>query len=418
MSLSRHSLPVVIVRTALIAPFFIFGVLSIVFTQFVGAVIFKSSPANRQSVMNLTKNHFILLIGSIARLVCPCEISVTYDKETLPESDSFRVDSGRHLISSLTPNSVIISNHQIYTDWLFLWFLSYTARFSYYIHIILKDMSNIPVLGFGMTNYNFLFLSRKWEKDKIQLSNQLAVLDANSRGMGPASGVQLVATSATEGGIVKWPKGRRENQIFPYQLILFPEGTVPSVRTRGKSAEYIKFKDLPPLKHVLLPRVRGLYLSLRELRNSIEVVYDITTGYSGLVAGEIGEESFSLKRHFLKGYGPSRINFHIRGFKISEIPLGDSNIDIDDVPEEELQKFEDWLLKVWYEKDALMDGFFKHGRFVDPKDPENKEFFKNSVVADLKLRNPLEVFVPFTTVIAALLLLRLLYFFIRSSLGY
>lgn len=55
------------------------------------------------------------------------------------------------------PNSVLISNHQIYTDWLYLWFLTYTSKFGNSVFIILKDLSKIPVLGYGMKNYNFYF---------------------------------------------------------------------------------------------------------------------------------------------------------------------------------------------------------------------------------------------------------------------
>ena len=89
-------------------------------------------------------------------------------------------------------------------------------------------------------------------------------IDANARGMGPANGVQLIGSSSTTNKeFTKWPQGSNVNKIWPYELILFPEGTVPSDRTTKKSAEFIASRGLPPLKHVLLPRIRGLFLALK-----------------------------------------------------------------------------------------------------------------------------------------------------------
>ncbi|KAI5956806.1 hypothetical protein KGF54_000423 [Candida jiufengensis] len=298
----------------------------------------------------------------------------------------------------LQPNSILISNHQIYTDWLFLWFLTYTSKMSDFVFIILKDLSKIPVLGYGMKNFNFLFLSRKWEKDKIILTNQLLEIDANARGKGPANGYKLL--TSTEKSIKKWPSGKDSTKIWPYELILFPEGTVPSDRTTKKSAEYVLSKGLPPLKHVLLPRVRGLYLALQKLRGSIEIVYDITTAYSGLKENEYGEILFSLKRFYLKGYGPPVINYYIKGFKIEDIPLGDEYVDdIDDISSENLQKFEDWLLKIWYEKDKLMDNFYKTGQWgIDPQNSKH-------IIGDFKMKNSFEIFKPFLLICSAILIL-------------
>ncbi|KAK6458260.1 acyltransferase-domain-containing protein [Scheffersomyces xylosifermentans] len=417
----RHSWPVSALRTAFIAPFFIAGILSIIFTQVVGVLVFRHNPVQKQAAISLTKQHFLVLITFVSKIASPCKLSVTYDATSLPSSDSFRVDSLGNLVSSLSPNSVVISNHQIYTDWLFIWFLTYSSHLADSIFVILKDLSKVPILGYGMKNYNFMFLSRKWEKDKINLTNQLLAIDANARGMGPSNGVKHVAslnTSVAEEKIHHWPEGKVSKQIWPYVLVLFPEGTVPSVRTRGKSNEYTTFKKLPAMRHVLLPRVRGLFLVLRKLRNTVEVVYDVTIGYSGLVAGQIGEEEYSLKRMYFLGYGPSKVNYHVRGFKISDIPLGEETEDVDDASEEDMQKFEDWLLKVWYEKDELMDAFYKYGKFVDPKDPSNEAYTNNTVEADFKLRNFLEIVGPFSTVIASLLILRLLYFFLKKALGY
>ncbi|KAI5963024.1 uncharacterized protein KGF55_002816 [Candida pseudojiufengensis] len=394
----RHLLPVIIIRTALIIPFFILGCLSIVFTQWTGLIIFKNTSAYKEALINKTKTHFLILIGWITSIVNPSKVAITLDINSIPNAQQFKVDDSNNLHTMFQPNSILISNHQIYTDWLFLWFLTYTSKMSDFVFIILKDLSKIPVLGYGMKNFNFLFLSRKWEKDKIILTNQLLKIDANGRGKGPANGFKLI--DSTEKNYKKWPQGNDSSKIWPYELLLFPEGTVPSDRTTKKSAEYVLSKGYPPLKHVLLPRVRGLYLALQKLRGSLEIVYDITTAYSGLKEDEYGEILFSLKRFYIKGYGPPVINYYIKGFKIDDIPLGDEIVDdIDDASPETLQKFEEWLLEIWYEKDKLMNNFYKTGKWG--VDSSNSKL----IVGDFKMRNSFEIFKPFLVVLSAILII-------------
>lgn len=394
----RHTWPVIIVRTAIIIPVFVIGCLAIVLTQLVGLFIFKNNPSSKQAVINETKTHFVILLAGLTSIINPCKFAITIDTNSVPHGSSFNVDSSNHIHTLLQPNSVIISNHQIYTDWLFLWLLTYTSHLSNAVYIILKDLSKIPILGYGMKNYNFLFLSRKWEHDKVVLTNQLLEIDANARGHGPANGYRLL--SSTDKEVKKWPQGVDNSKIWPYELILFPEGTVPSDRTTKKSAEYIASKGLPPLKHVLLPRIRGLYLALQKLRNTVEVVYDVTTAYSGLKEDEYGELVFSLKKFYLKGHGPPVVNYFIKGYKLKDIPLGKEELDSTvEASDEDLQKFEDWLLKIWYEKDQLMDNFYKTGKWGIKDDTQTK-----LIVGDFKLKNHFEFLKPFIVLLTVLLL--------------
>lgn len=409
----RNTWPVSIVRTVILGWLFVVGCLSIVYTQVLGIEILQRKLEQRQSIITLTKLHFLTLLTFITSWIKSSEISVTYDKSSLSATDSFRADSSRNLISLLTPNAVFIGNHQLYTDWFFLWFLSYTSSMAGNVFIILKDLSKIPVLGYGMKNFNFLFLSRKWEKDKIVLTNQLLTIDADARGLGPANGVEHVLSvnlSPQYSNIKHWPEGSQSNKIWPYHIILYPEGTVVSNKTRGRSLKFSQDRNLPQLKHVLWPRVRGLLLTLKKLRNTTEIVYDITTNYSDLRAGDCGEDIFSLKRHFIRGFGPRAVNMYIRGYHINEIPLGEDVEDIDDVKEEDLKKFEEWLFKVWEEKDTLMDTFYRTGKFIEDDDPKSKDH--KNVVADIKLKNSYEIILPFMTVISTILLLRVVWIII------
>ncbi|ODV69607.1 hypothetical protein HYPBUDRAFT_103432 [Hyphopichia burtonii NRRL Y-1933] len=407
----RHTWTISIIRTVVLGFVFVLGCLATVFTQMCGIYFFQNDPSQKQAVISLTKVHFVTLLTFVTSWINPCQISITYDSASIPESDSFKVDPNGNLLSILCPNSVFISNHQIYTDWLFIWFISYTARLADSIHIILKDLSKIPVLGYGMKNFNFMFLLRKWEADKVNLTNQLLTIDANARGLGPANNVTHVASTNVAQLLVQhWPKGNRPDQIWPYQIILFPEGTVNSAHTKLRSEKFCEKLGIPKLNHCLMPRVRGLFLTLRKLRDTVEVVYDLTTGYSDLLPTEFGEDKFTLKGFYLLGYGPAKINYHIRGFKIKDIPLGEDTVDIDDVKDEDLKKFEEWLFKIWYEKDLLLLNFYKYGTFIDVTSQSTNTEAKSkdrTVTADFKLKSNLEIIYPFATLIAAILILRL-----------
>jgi lysocardiolipin and lysophospholipid acyltransferase len=98
-----------------------------------------------------------------------------------------------------------------------------------HIYIILKEsIKYIPVLGTGMMFYGFIFLSRKWAKDKDRFQHRLKKL-STSHG-GPLSGSQA---------------------LDPMWLLIFPEGT-------------------------------GLLFCLQELEKTVDWVYDCTVAYEGV----------------------------------------------------------------------------------------------------------------------------------------
>lgn len=409
MLLGRHAWPVAAIRTVFVVIAFLVGCISIRFTQGVARVLLYKQKKAYHALINLTKCQFIQLLSSLTALVNPLKISITYDTALLPELTLFRVDSSGNLILSLVPNSVWICNHQIYTDWLFLWFLNYSGRFGDSVYIVLKAaLEKIPILGLGMVNYKFLFLLRKWENDKIKLTNSLLEIDADARGMGPASGVShLTSTSESTSlpGVLIWPKGNVPDAakdslaLWPYQMIIFPEGTVISPHTRERLNKFAEKLGRPVLKHTLLPRVRGLFLMLRSLRGTAEYVYDLTCGYTGLSAEDYGEEVFTLKAYYFKGYGPSKINYHIRAFAVKDIPLGDDDlVDVDNVAPETIAAFENWLYKIWDEKDEFMKVFFETGLF--------ESLGTKTVEADFKLRSRLEILQTFLVPATVLLLAR------------
>jgi 1-acyl-sn-glycerol-3-phosphate acyltransferase len=121
-----------------------------------------------------------------------------------------------------------------------------------HIYIILKEsLKNLPILGRVGQLFNFIFLSRKWEKssDQTQFKNQIRKLNHP-------------------------PKN-------PMWLLIFPEGTNLSSDTRQKSKNWAQKNGMPDMKHQLLPRSLGLRLSLLELRHTTDWLYDCTIAYEG-----------------------------------------------------------------------------------------------------------------------------------------
>lgn len=386
------------VRMVFCTVVFLVGAFSTRLLQGVAWLFFSGVPQWYYAFIEVLKVHFLVLITFITSIVSPCKFEVSYHKNNLPETTNFRLDGRGNLISTLSPNSVFISNHQLYTDWMFIWFLSYTANLAHGVYVVVKEqLVKAPIVGQGMLNFRFLFLLRKWEDDKIRMTNQLLEIDAEARGFGPALAVQVVASSNSKApGIKVWPAGhsKKVELLHPYHLFIFPEGTVVAKHTRDRSDKYIAELGQAPLKHVLFPRVRGLFLALRLLRHSVDVVYDVTFGYSGLKAEDYGEDIYTLKAMFLMGNGPRKISSYIRSFAVKDIPLGDDDsiVDIDQLDPNIMKEFEQWLFKVWYEKDQLMAKFFETGAFVDDDDLSAQK-----IVADFKTRSVWENLSPFIT---------------------
>ena len=155
---------------------------------------------------------------------------------------------------------ILISNHQIYTEWLYLWWIAYTSGQHGSIYIILKEsLRYIPILGPAMMLYGFVFMARNWEKDKPRLHHRLQKLkDSHS---GPLSGSQ---------------------KLDPMWLLIFPEGTNLSGNTRKRSVAWAKKQGIPDLEHTLLPRSTGLLFCLQELKGAVDAIYDCTIAYEGI----------------------------------------------------------------------------------------------------------------------------------------
>ncbi|SCU78715.1 LANO_0A03752g1_1 [Lachancea nothofagi CBS 11611] len=334
---------------------FLQGSIAIVTHQLIAKLIFNDDPVRRQKHLDSSKKTFILLLVTILTIVAPSKVRITTDNHTIAKNLVVCDPKTGRLLSSLKRKSVMISNHQIYTDWVFLWWLAYTAGLGGNVFIMLKkSLQRIPIMGYGMKNFKFIFMNRKWSRDKINLANRLSDMDHNARGVGELAGKRIAHKTAD--GLEIWnDKGSTEvdhKQIcWPYSLLIFPEGTNLSQNTRNKSEIFASKSNLPIFRNLVLPRVTGLRFALQELKNSCEVVYDATIGYSGVKQHEYGQDIYKIGNIFLKGHSPDVVDIHLRAFDVHDIPIDDES------------KFTEWLLNIWREKDELLDRYYATGSF-------------------------------------------------------
>jgi hypothetical protein len=103
-----------------------------------------------------------------------------------------------------------------------------------------------------------------------------------------------------------------------------------------------------------LPRSTGLKLCTATLDDSVEYMYDFTIGYSGIKPTDIPEKVYTIQGIFFFKDFPKKINIHVRRFRVSDIPKDND------------QAFNKWVLDRWAEKDELMAHFYQNGCFPQP----------------------------------------------------
>lgn len=253
----KHGESVQIMRMLAFASWFFAVIATIGSTQYIGVPLYLLNQDYYYAYMALTKQSFGLLIITLSQWFSPTVIRVSGDEsvrgQLLPTKD------GR-LATDFPDRLVLIANHQLYTDWVYLWWIAYTSRMHGHVYIILKEsLKYIPIIGPGIMFYGFIFMARNWARDKPRLKHRLQKL--KTRHSGPMSGSQ---------------------SLDPMWLMIFPEGTNLSGNTRKGSQRWAEKQGIPDLQHQLLPRSTGLQYCLQELQGTVDWIYDCTVAYEGI----------------------------------------------------------------------------------------------------------------------------------------
>ena len=303
-------------RALALSSYFLSGVLCINLSQFLGTPLALINQDWYNAWIAFTKQSFGLLTMTLTQTFSPTKVIVSGDASV--RGQILRKTDGT-LLLDFPERIVLIANHQIYTDWLYLWWTAYCSGMHGRLYIILKEsLKRIPVVGWGMQFSQFIFLKRDWEKDRVHMAQAL---------------------------------GRLNKLADPMWLLIFPEGTNLARSTRERSAKWAAKTKIKDLRHCLLPRSTGLRFCLQELRESVDYLYDCTIAYEGVPRGAYAQDIFTLKAGYLEGRPPKSVSMYWRRFAIKNIPIDNE------------KAFELWMLARWREKDLLIENYLIHGRF-------------------------------------------------------
>ncbi|XP_040581578.1 1-acyl-sn-glycerol-3-phosphate acyltransferase delta [Lepeophtheirus salmonis] len=209
-------------------------------------------------------------------------------------------------------HAIILCNHHYETDWLFGWCIAERFRILGAAKVFMKAvLKYVPVLGWGWNLSDIIFVKRNWNVD------------------------QKLIPAAIQ---------RLNDYPFPFWLLIYAEGTRFTKEKHLASQDFrLKSMDsnLPDLKHHLIPRTRGFYLTLMNLDfKAVPAIYDVT-----LVAQK---ETSSLLR-VLNGE-PLNVDAFVR-----RLPL--------DGVEKKEDSINSFLMKTYKEKDEFIDHFINSGHF-------------------------------------------------------
>ncbi|RSH88082.1 uncharacterized protein EHS24_000609 [Apiotrichum porosum] len=278
-------------------------------------------------------------------LCAPTSLVITTDEQpelaTIVERDS----NGDVVKINLPDRMVVIANHQAYTDWMYLWILACYSGYGDGITILLKaSLKHLPIVGWGMQFFRFIFLKRSWAADKDNLTQSL----------------NRLARLAKEG-----------QMRSPLWLLIFPEGTITSDNERAKSKRYADRERVDDFVGVLHPRSTGLLFCLRTLLPSIPdlKLLDVTISYPGVPFGKYPQEWYSLGSVFLRSVPPPVVHVHLRlysdlGSASCEVPSLDLSTPGGSDPAE-AKEFEIWLRSVWAVKEQWLKRLAVQGATVE-----------------------------------------------------
>ncbi|KAI9661746.1 MAG: hypothetical protein M1821_008985 [Bathelium mastoideum] len=380
----KHNIFVQAIRLISFVLYFGGGCLTCHAAQLVCAVSYFVNRDYFYALMAFYKQAFGVLITTMTQWWSPTKIRISGDESV--RGELHQTEDGR-FECDFPHRLVLIANHQLYTEWIYLWWIAYAARMHGHFYIILKEsLKHLPILGPAMQLFGFIFLARNWERDRPRFQYRLQKL--NTRHKGPMSG----------------PEG-----LDPMWLLLFPEGTNLGTNSRRSSAKWAEKTGIRDFKHCLLPRATGLLYCLQELSGTLDYVYDCTIAYEGIPHGQFGEQLFTLRGTYLEGRPPKSVNMHWRKFIMSQIPLHDS------------KAFEAWLHERWQEKDDLLEHYQQTGRFPadEGKDtwnggvsPHKVAFGAGHIETEVRPAHTIEVvqvFLPFVLVLLTFYALRKLW---------
>ncbi|XP_078604244.1 lysocardiolipin acyltransferase 1-like isoform X2 [Branchiostoma floridae x Branchiostoma japonicum] len=262
--------------------------------------------------------------------------------------------------------TLLIMNHRTRLDWMFLWmYLIRRGQLSKEKIILKNELRKIPGAGWGLETACFLFITRRWEEDEKIMKKILDYLSSI---------------------------GHRT------QLLLFPEGTDFTERTRQRSDAYAEKNDLPKYDYVLHPRTKGfVYIAEKLIKeHNLDAIHDITVGYP--------DGKTQTEADLLAGRFPEEVHFHVRRHPLNTLPTTSGQL-------------EQWCTTLWAQKELQLKDFYQKKRFPDTNVLEGGK--PGDPLQELRMKVVLWLSIPFfVTVILGVpyLMVTSTYFFISAVL--
>ncbi|SGY79293.1 BQ5605_C008g05097 [Microbotryum silenes-dioicae] len=293
------------------------------------------------SAAQFCKRLFSSALLVITSLFAPTTFVITAD-ETVDLDQVVVLDKkGRFKKLEFDQQSLWIANHQQYCDWIFSWILFALAHLDGGIIIILKaSLRWAPIVGPAMQLFEFVFIDKK---HRLQDSDEIYHHVQRSTALG-----------------------------LPFQLLLYPEGTLVSALTRPKSEAYARTLGVPDLENLVLPRSAGLLYCMRTALSVLPTLtlYDLTIGYEGIPPKGYAQSYYTIFSWFGYRTPSPRVHLHLHRLAAAECPVGpgiEKGKSLRTIEQELTQKdrdaFDKWIRKRWEIKDGLMAQFYREGEF-------------------------------------------------------
>lgn len=222
-------------------------------------------------------------------------------------------------------SGIVIANHRYDIDWLAAWMLSDKMGTLGGDKAMLKSsLRYVPVVGWGWSLCDMIFLSRNWQKDHQNLSKAMDVL-----------------------------------LTYPNSLILsFFEGTRFTRKKYEASVKFAEEKKLPiKLKHHLVPRTRGFNCMVQRIKEGMKKDPKLDFGiYNFQIALDNDDNSKASLTSVLNGTSTT-VHVYVEKLDVKHISIKS---------EEDTSQY---LFEVYKSKDDLHEYFMKNGRFPGIEKP-------------------------------------------------
>lgn len=254
--------------------------IGLVMVQFPCWLLFRNRPQIWNKCLQLQKYGWMGMISFMIQSIFSVEFHLYRDQKTrLKRNES----------------ALIVCNHFSRLDWLYLWpvFLN-TGQLKDLVIVLKDDLGNIPVFGWAMKMWKFLFFKRSLDIDQKETVTKLADFGKKS-------------------------------------LLLFPEGTDLSRYNIEKSTQYALNNNLPVYKNVLHPKTAG-FAHILDSYSNFDAIYDLTIKYE--MSGGLRPNEMTL----IRGQYPTKVHVFLDRYETGSV----------------LRDKKQWVKDRWRDKEKLL----------------------------------------------------------------